>query len=166
MATRLQKPGEVVIDGHNYTLGHWDVTKALETWAWLIESVGPGLKDIFERVQKHNKASKSSEAPPLDQVTVDTATGAVEDEDTIDRNIALGLDVFGLLIENLRKNIPPKEYADRMVSFMSDVLVDNRKVNPKVDFQGNLMHMHQLAGEVLKFQYKDFFDEALSIFNR
>jgi hypothetical protein len=149
----MQKPKDIVIDGKTYTLGHWDVPKAIEVWAWLVESLGPGVKDAFEKFQTLQQPQPSTD-PSLPEPTKE------------DQSIKLAIEVFGIIVDTLRKSVPPKEYADRMLSFCSDVLVDNAKLKPQVHFQGNLLLMHRVVAEVLRYQYADFFDEALSLLNK
>lgn len=149
----MQKPKDIIIDGKTYTLGHWDVPKAIEVWAWLVESLGPGVKEAFEKFQNIQKPQQLSD-PNAPEPTKE------------DQSIALAIEVFGIIVETLRKNVPPKEYAERMLSFCSDVLVDNAKIKPGVHFMGNLLLMHRVVAEVLRYQYQDFFDEALSLLSK
>jgi translation initiation factor 2 beta subunit (eIF-2beta)/eIF-5 len=158
----MQKPNDIVIDGKTYTIGHWDVAKAIEVWAWLVESLGPGVKEAFEKFQ-------NLQAPQLSQpVSTDKSDEQTEADLAAihEQNVKLAIEVFGIIVETLRANVPPKEYADRLLSFCSDVLVNNAKLNPKVHFQGNLLLMHRVVAEVLRYQYADFFDEALSLLKR
>lgn len=145
----MLQPKTITIDGVEYILGHWDVKKALETWAWLIESLGEGVSEFFQTL------NKSNEKP------------AATPDEKKNQDMEFAMQAFGVMVSTLRKNIPSSEYADRMISFCSDVVGPNGKLKPPfVEFQGNLLNMHRLVVEVLAFQYADFLEEALSLFKK
>ena len=138
----MLQPKTITIDGVEYILGHWDVKKALETWAWLLQSLGEGVSEFFSLLQKDKGEEKAADSEFVAQA-------------------------FGLVVSTLRKNIPSEEYARRMMDFCSDVAGPNGKLKPPfVEFQGNTFNMHRLVVEVLAFQYADFLEEALSLLKK
>lgn len=145
----MQKPAISMIDGKTYVFGHWDVLKALEVWAWLLSSMGPAVRDVFSLWQDKSKPGMDADGKPLKQAA--------------DLDQQLALDAFGIVINTLRSSIPPSEYSVRMISFCSDIICDGVKVDPRLHFRGNLLHMHKVVVEVLRFQLGDFLDEALSL---
>lgn len=139
----MLQPKTITIDGTEYILGHWDVKKALETWAWLLQTLGEGVSEFFSLLQKSK------------------GTGDKQSKDDAE----FVAQAFGLVVSTLRKNIPSEEYARRMMDFCSDVAGPNGKLKPPyIEFQGNTFNMHRLVVEVLAFQYADFLEEALSLF--
>jgi hypothetical protein len=143
----MLKPATVKVDGTEYTLGHWDPVKALENWAWLLASVGDGAKEIF-------KLWLESEDEAADESAEAQAARSK-------KSAELGLQVFGIVIDTIKNNVPPHVYADKMLSFCSDVIGPKGKVD-RTYFTGRIMHMHKVVMEVLRFQYSDFLDAALS----
>jgi hypothetical protein len=133
----MLKPATVKVDGEEYTLGHWSPDKALEVWAWLLANIGDGAKELFS-LWLQGEATQEANAAEL------------------------GLKALGIIIDTLKRNVPPQVYADRMMSFCSDIVGPKGRVDPRTYFMGRMLHMHKLVVEVLRFQYADFLDEALS----
>lgn len=122
----------VTIDGEEYLLGHWAVDKANEILAWLIESFGPAFRSAYSL----------------------TETSSVEQ--TKD-DIALALSFLEVVAKNLSTVCTPKEYAQRIREFLSDVVSPQKgTIVYNVHFQGRILHLHKVVLEVLKYQYSDF----------
>lgn len=133
-----------VIDGRKYSFADWNVDKATETLAWMVQTIGGAVKPGFESLK--NKGFLAD--------VLDTDVSKLDDSFDWD----LGVEILDVVIQKLFSKIDSKEYSRRLREILDDgqVLVDGKPLVYDVHFRGEPFLLHKVAFACLKAQYSDF----------
>ena len=146
----MRKLKSAMVGGKKFEFGDWNVDKAAEMLAWIMDTLGTSVKPGYQSLKEKGL---------LDNLLNTDTENLMETFD-----FDAGVEILHVVIETLFSKLQHNhgEYARRLRSIVDtgDVLVEGKPLNYELEFQGNLKKLHLVAFQVLKAQFSDFFGGA------